>query len=83
MSRTNRVWLDGQVDALGPMVHPEIVMAFPGFSGRVQGREEFLAGFRDFCQTARLYEFRDHDQKVDVTGGQCSTWKRSPPSLLG
>jgi ketosteroid isomerase-like protein len=68
MRQINRVWLDGQVEALAPMVHPEIVMAFPGFTGRIQGREEFLAGFRDFCQNARIHEFRDHDHQVDVAG---------------
>jgi ketosteroid isomerase-like protein len=68
MRRINRVWLEGQVEGLAPMVHPEIVMAFPGFSGQIQGREEFLAGFRDFCQNARINEFRDHDHQVDVAG---------------
>ena len=68
MRRINQVWLDGQVDGLAPMVHPEVVMAVPGFAGRTQGREEFLAGFRDFCQNARIYEFRDHDYQVDIAG---------------
>jgi hypothetical protein len=66
--RINRVWLDGQVENLGPIVHPEIVMVFPGFTGRMQGREEFLAGFRDFCENARVREFRDYDHQSDVTG---------------
>lgn len=59
MRQINRVWLDGQVESLAPMVHPEIVMAFPNFTGRIQGREEFLAGFRDFCHNAIIHEFRD------------------------
>jgi ketosteroid isomerase-like protein len=68
MRQINRVWLDGQVESLAPMVHPEIVMAFPGFTGRMQGREKFLAGFRDFCQNARIHEFRDHDHQIDLAG---------------
>jgi hypothetical protein len=47
MRRISRAWLDGRVEDLAPIVHPEIVMVFPGFTGRVQGREDFLAGFRD------------------------------------
>lgn len=66
MRRINRVWLDGQVEDLAPLVHPEIVMAFPGFSGRMQGREAFVAGFADFCRNARIDEFRDHDYQIDV-----------------
>jgi len=68
MRRINRVWLDGRVDDLASLVHPEIVMAFPGFTGRMQGREEFLAGFRDFCQNARIHEFREQDHQVDIAG---------------
>jgi hypothetical protein len=66
MRRINRVWLDGQVEGLTPMVHPEIVMTFPGFTGRIQGRDEFLAGFRDFCESAAIHEFRDYDHQTDV-----------------
>ena len=68
MRRINQVWLDGQVERLAPMVHPEMVMAFPGFTGRAQGREEFLAGFSDFCQNASITSFRDDDYLVDVAG---------------
>ena len=68
MRRINRAWLDGQVEDLAPMAHPEIVMVIPGFSKRIQGREGFLAGFRDFCQNAKIHEFREHDHQVDVAG---------------
>ena len=50
------------------MVHPEIVMVFPGFAGRIQGRQAFLAGFRDFCENAKVHEFRDHDHQADIAG---------------
>jgi ketosteroid isomerase-like protein len=68
MRRINRLWLDGDVEALAPMVHPDIVMVFPGFTGRIEGREDFLGGFRDFCQNTKDHEFRDYDHQVDVAG---------------
>jgi ketosteroid isomerase-like protein len=68
MRQINQAWLGGQVQDLAPKVHPEIVMVFPGFAGRIQGREAFLAGFADFCQNAAIIEFREHDQQVDVAG---------------
>jgi hypothetical protein len=64
----NRVWLDSDVEALAPMLHPEIVMALPGFAGRIHGRQEFLAGFRDFCQNAKIHHFHDYEHQVDVAG---------------
>jgi ketosteroid isomerase-like protein len=68
MARINRAWLGGQLDALEPLVHPEIVMVFPGFGGRIQGRDQLLAGFRDFCSNTQVHEFREHDQQVDSAG---------------
>jgi hypothetical protein len=62
----NRVWLDGQVEALAALVDANIVMVLPGFAGRVQGRDEFLAGFRDFCANAQVHEFHDHGYDTDV-----------------
>ena len=68
MRRIIQAWLDGRVDDLAPLVHPDIVMVFPGFAGRIGGREAFLAGFRDFCRTARIQDFCEHDHQVDVAG---------------
>jgi len=68
MRRINQAWLAGRVDDLVPLVHSEIVMVFPGFAGRVQGRESFLAGFSDFCQQARIHEYHERDHQVDVAG---------------
>ena len=68
MRLINQAWLNGRVEELAPMVHPEIVMVFPGFAGRIQGREDFLAGFLDFCRNAKIHEFRESDHQVDVAG---------------
>src|SRR5437870_4876197 len=68
MRQINQAWLNGQVQDLAPMVHPEIVMVLPDFAGRIRGQEDFLAGFRDFHQNATVHEFREHDYQVDVAG---------------
>jgi hypothetical protein len=68
MRRINQVWLDGRVQDLEPLAHPDIVTVIPGFGQRIQGREGFLAGFRDFCENATIEEFREHDLQVDGTG---------------
>ena len=66
MRQINQAWLGGRVEDLAPLVHAEIVMVLPDFAGKIQGRERFLAGFRDFCQNATIQEFREQDQQVDV-----------------
>ena len=68
MRQINSAWLEGRIDILAGMVHPEITMVFPGFAGRIQGREPFIEGFRDFSQNARILEFREHDLQADVVG---------------
>jgi len=68
MRRINRAWLDGNLEDLASIVHPQIVMIFPGFVGKAQGREQFLAGFRNFRQNAIVHEFSEHEDQVDVAG---------------
>jgi hypothetical protein len=43
-------------------------LVFPGFAGRMQGREKFLAGFRDFCENAKVHDFGEHDHQADIVG---------------
>ncbi len=68
MRRISRVWVDGKVEELAPMVHADVVMTLPDFAGTIQGRDQFLAGFRDFCQNAKIHQFRDDDVHIDVAG---------------
>ena len=68
MQQINRAWLDGRVEDIGSMIHPDIVMVLPGFAGRIAGCEAFLAGLRDFSQNATTHQFREHDQHVDIAG---------------
>ena len=68
MRQINSAWLEGRIDDLARMVHPQIVMVFPGFAGRIQGRDQLIEGFRDFSQNARILAFREHDLDADVVG---------------
>jgi len=68
LRRINQAWMAGRVDELTPHLHPGVVMVLPGFAGKIQGRETFLGGFRDFCENATVHEYREHDHHVDVAG---------------
>ena len=68
MRQINKAWLGGRMEELGPLLHPNVVMVLPGFEGRIQGRDAVLAGFRDFCEQARIEEFRDRDYYSEVLG---------------
>ncbi|HUE87871.1 MAG TPA: nuclear transport factor 2 family protein [Vicinamibacterales bacterium] len=68
MRLVNDAWLSGGLEPLATAVHSDMVMVLPGFAGRVQGREALVAGFRDFCDNARVHEFREEDTQIDVMG---------------
>ena len=68
MQRINEAWVSGNLDDLAAVLHPDVVMAFPGFVGRSQGRDALVAGFEDFRDNARLIDFRESEIDVDVAG---------------
>ena len=68
LRRINRAWLDGRPADLMPLLHPEMVMAYPGFAGRGEGRDAVVGGFVDFCSNARVHSYREGDVQVDVAG---------------
>jgi len=68
MQRINRAWLDRRPREMLGLLHADVTLVFPGFAGRVTGREAFIAGFQDFCNQAIVHEFRESDQQVDVAG---------------
>ena len=68
MRRVNEAWLGGRLDDLSALLHPDIVMVFPDFVGRAQGRDTFLGGFEDFCSSARILDFRDSEIDIDLAG---------------
>jgi len=49
-------------------LHPEITMAFPGFKGAIRGRDAFVASYVEFCANARVIEYEESDENIDVIG---------------
>jgi uncharacterized protein (TIGR02246 family) len=68
MRRINRAWLDGRPDELAGLFHPDILMVFPGFGGRVAGRDATVAGFADFAAQAKVLDYQEADHLADVVG---------------
>ena len=66
--RINDAWVNGRAEDLAALVHPDVVLALPGFGGREVGRMSFVAGHREFAASATIHGFREHDQAIDVVG---------------
>jgi hypothetical protein len=68
MDRINRTWQERRPQDLTPLLHPEMAMVFPGFTGRVVGREAIIAGFADFCTNAVIHDYREGKKEIDRVG---------------
>jgi hypothetical protein len=66
LEQINKAWLEGRPEAMLPWIHPEIRFVVPGFAGRISGSDALLAGFKDFCENARIVSFQTSDQQEDV-----------------
>jgi len=68
VSRMTRAWLDEVPEDLEAVLHPDVVMVFPGFGGRTRGAAAMLAGFEEFWTTAEVLEHEQFDLTHDVAG---------------
>ena len=64
----NRAWLDGQLEELAARIDEEIVLVTPGFHESIRGRESYVAGHREFLESAAIEHFRELDWHVDLLG---------------
>jgi ketosteroid isomerase-like protein len=64
----NEAWRTGDYDAIGQYVADHVVMAPPGFEGRVLGRQAYVASFRQFAEVATTHDFTTGVPQVDVIG---------------
>ncbi len=68
LNRLIEAGMTGQLEELGALLHDEVVMVFPGFAGRAQGRAALLAGFEDFCNHATVQGHTESDHQIDIVG---------------
>jgi len=68
ISAINQAWRTSRPSALKRYLHPDIVMKMPGFAGEVAGRDALISGFEDFCVNARVLEYAETDQQINVIG---------------
>ena len=64
----NESWRSGHVEDMAPHLHPDIVMKFPKFSGEIAGRDKLMEGFEEFCSNARVIEYSESDEQIDIAG---------------
>ena len=68
LTRINDAGFGCDLEQLAELLDDRVVMVFPGFKGRAEGKAAMLSGFQDFCRNARLMEFSESERQVDVVG---------------
>lgn len=68
LSRLIEAGMTGQLDELVSLLHDDVVMVFPGFAGRADGKAAVLAGFEEFSNTATVQGHEEQDQQIDIVG---------------
>jgi len=68
LSAINQAWRDNTPLGMSQYLYPDIVMKYPGFSGEVIGRDALLASFVEFCTNARVLEYQESNEQINVIG---------------
>lgn len=64
----NDAWVAGRYEELERHFHPEVVLAFPGFEQRIEGRGPLIDSYRDFGEKSTLHAFEPGTPQVDRVG---------------
>lgn len=68
MAAINRAWRENRPSEMRAYLHPDITMVFPGFSGKATGIDDMIGGFEEWCANARVIEYEESDEQVQVIG---------------
>ncbi|MBI4418738.1 MAG: nuclear transport factor 2 family protein [Ignavibacteriales bacterium] len=68
MAAINRAWRENRPLDMKPHIHHDVAMALPGYSGSIAGRDTLIGSFVEFCTNARVLEYREHDEQVQIIG---------------
>jgi hypothetical protein len=66
LSVINQAWRSNSPLEMSQYLHSDIVMKFSGFSGEVVGRDALLASFVEFCANARVLEYQENNEQINV-----------------
>ncbi len=64
----NELWLSKRYDEIGELLSEHVVIAPPGFEGRIHGREAYVQSYRDYDQAATTHDFSPEEPEIDIVG---------------
>jgi uncharacterized protein (TIGR02246 family) len=68
LDRIQTAWREGRPEEMAPVLSPDIIFVFPGFSMRLTGRDALIESYREFLAGTRLRSYREDRRSIE--GGQ-------------
>ena len=68
LGRLSAAWRNRRYDELAAVFDERIVMALPGFAGRVEGRDALIESYREFMERTTLTHYAEEPPVIDVWG---------------
>jgi len=65
LGRITAAWREGRPRDMTELLDEDVAMAFPEFTGRLEGREALIGSFEEFQKAARVLEYRDGGAQID------------------
>ncbi len=66
MAAVNHAWRENRPSEMRSHLHPDVTMVLPGFSGMIVGADRLITGFEEFCTNARVLEYEETDEQIQV-----------------
>src|SRR6266568_8354565 len=64
----NRSWTEGKGELLGDYFHDKMVAITPTAGERIEGKEDCIAAWKAFAETATIRSWEESEPKVTVFG---------------
>ncbi|HUA92069.1 MAG TPA: nuclear transport factor 2 family protein [Terracidiphilus sp.] len=68
LASINAAWREGHPSSMRESLHPDIAIVPPGFTQTLRGRDMLVASFEEFCKNAKVLEYEETDEHIDVVG---------------
>jgi len=68
MAAINHAWRENKPKEMMRYLHPKVTTVLPGFTGTILGSEAMLAGFDEWCKNARVLEYEESDEQIQIIG---------------
>ena len=66
MSEIQAAWRENRPRDMIPYLHPDVMMALPGFTGIIKGRHILVTSFIEFNKSAKVILYSESDHEVQV-----------------